>query len=314
MIARLSQSVFKQCFGLKPSESVLIVVDEYKAKEAKLLFEAAKKISKKVSRIKFSGMTDNAQEPSINVTAALKQADVALLVTKWSLSHTKSREAASRAWVRIASLPGVTVSMMERTLTVDYAGIKKLSQHLAKILSAGKKVAITAPGGTDLTLSIAGRIAEADTGDLTKKSAFGNLPAGEAFIAPIENSVNGRLVIDGSLADIALDRPLTVTIKAGLMTNLSGGKAVAELRKAVLAAGESAKVVCELGIGTNLAATVVPEVLEAEKALNTCHIAFGNNTDFGGTNSASFHTDGVVLSPEILVDGRVISLTNGRFI
>src|SRR3989344_4242881 len=310
MISQLSQSVFKQCFGLQPSESVLIVVDEYKQKEADLLFKAAQKITKKVSRLRFSGMTDNAQEPPLQVIKALKQADVALLVTKWSLSHTKAREAASKMGVRIASLPDVNLEMMKRTLTVDYAGIKKLSQRLAKALTAGKKVEITAPGGTDLTLSIAGRRAEADTGDLTKKGSFGNLPAGEAFIAPIEDSANGRLVIDGCLADILLDRPLTVTIKDGVMTNLSGGKAVSELRKAVLAAGEKAKVVAEFGIGTNPQATIVPQVLEAEKVLNTCHIAFGNNTDFGGTNQAPFHTDGVVLSPTIKIDGRVLSLSN----
>src|SRR3989344_2721525 len=310
MINQLAKSVFKQCFNLKPEESVLIVVDEFKTKEAKLLFDAAKIISSKVNLFKFSGMTDNAQEPPIQVTAALKQADVALLVTKWSLSHTKSREAASKVGVRIASLPDINVSMMKRTLTGDYNKIKKLSERLAKALTAGSKAEIHAPGGTDLTLSLAGRRAEADTGDLTKKGSFGNLPAGEAFIAPIEDSANGRLVIDGCLADILLDRPLTVTIKDGVMTNLSGGKAVSELRKAVLAAGEKAKVVAEFGIGTNASAIIVPEVLEAEKVLNTCHIAFGNNTDFGGTNQAPFHTDGVVLSPTIKIDGRVLSLSN----
>jgi leucyl aminopeptidase (aminopeptidase T) len=258
----------------------------------------------------FSGMTDNAQEPPPKIAKAMKAADVALLVTKFSLSHTKARKAACQAGARIASLPGINVGMIKRTLTGDYGQINKLSKRLAAILTKGKRVSITSPGGTKLTLNISGRKAIADDGNLTKKGSFGNLPAGEAFLAPQEGTTNGVLVVDGSLAEIKLDRPLTVTIKDGIITDLSGGKAVAKFRKAILAAGPKAKVVAELGIGTNPQAIVSPEVLEAEKVLGTCHIAFGNNVGFGGKNDAPFHSDGVVLNPTIKIDGQMIKLTD----
>ena len=71
-------------------------------------------------------------------------------------------------------------------------------------------------------------------------------------------------------------------------------------------AGDRARVLCELGIGTNPAARLSPNVLEAEKVYGTCHVAFGDNSTFGGTNSVAFHTDCVIANPTVTVDKRVV--------
>jgi leucyl aminopeptidase (aminopeptidase T) len=71
-------------------------------------------------------------------------------------------------------------------------------------------------------------------------------------------------------------------------------------------AGDKARVLCELGIGTNPATHLSSNVLEAEKVYGTCHIAFGDNSTFGGTNFVFFHTDCVIANPTITIDGRVV--------
>lgn len=71
-------------------------------------------------------------------------------------------------------------------------------------------------------------------------------------------------------------------------------------------AGDRARVLCELGIGTNPAARLSPNVLEAEKVCGTCHVAFGDNSTFGGTNSVSFHTDCVIANPTVAVDNHIM--------
>jgi leucyl aminopeptidase (aminopeptidase T) len=67
-------------------------------------------------------------------------------------------------------------------------------------------------------------------------------------------------------------------------------------------AGDHARVLCELGIGTNPKARLSPNALEAEKVFGTCHVAFGDNSTFGGQNFVPFHTDCVMAYPTVFVD------------
>ncbi|MBU2052262.1 MAG: aminopeptidase [Patescibacteria group bacterium] len=306
----LAQSVFDQCFGLKHKESVLVVTDKDKLKEAVLFLSAAKQITDKVEMLEFNTMTENAQEPPAAVAKKMTQADVTLLVTTYSLSHTRARKKASQAGVRMASLPGITQGMIIRTLAIDYQSIAKLSQKIARVLTDGKLVSITSPGGTNLELSIAGRRGIADTGLYIKPGDFGNLPAGEAFTAPLENSVNGVVVFDGAFADIDLDSPIKLEIINGRAVNITGRQAAQQLRNLIKQIGVKAGLIGEFGLGTNPAAKLSPEVLEAEKVYGTCHLALGNNLGFGGTINVPFHSDGIILKPTVTIDGRVILKDN----
>ena len=309
----VGMNVMKNNLKLKPNESVLIVTDPGKEKiEAAIFFEAAKKFTQKVELISFVGMTENAQEPPKIVAQKMKQTDTALLVTTYSLSHTQARKQANKLGTRIISLPGITQEMILRTLSVNYSSMGKLCHWLEKIMTNGNKVTIISPGGTNLSLAIKNRVALSDTGDFSKPASMGNLPAGETFIAPVENKTNGVVVFDGAFADIELDKPITVEIKSGKAVKISGGKAARELKDLIKQAGEKAKIVCEFGIGTNKTTKLIPEVLESEKVYGTCHLAFGNNVTFGGKNSVQFHSDGIIKKPTIIIEGQTI-MKKGKF-
>jgi leucyl aminopeptidase (aminopeptidase T) len=299
---KIAQAVFEQCFALKRYESVLVLADKKKLDVGNMLFSAAATLTDQLNMIVFDGMTENGQEPCTEVADSLMLADVSVLVTDFSLSHTKARVRASQNGARIASLPGITLPMMKRTMNIDYTAIKRESEKFAEMLTNASKVTITSPAGTHLTMSLIGRAGIADTGELTQLGAFGNLPAGEAFIAPVEGTANGVLVVDGSLADIALDGSVRIEIKHGLAVKIEGGRAATSFENAMNAVGPKSRVVAEFGIGTNPKAIVQPDVLEAEKAAGTVHVAFGLNADFGGTNEVEFHTDGVILQPKFVLE------------
>src|SRR5207249_9212830 len=94
---------------------------------------------------------------------------------------------------------------------------------LAEILTRGKVARVTTPAGTDITLSIEGRQGIADTGLLTRRGSFGNLPAGEAFLAPVEGTAEGIIVVDGSVGDSgALAEPITLVVRQGYVTDVTG--------------------------------------------------------------------------------------------
>ena len=299
------RNVMKQCLAVKSGESVLIVTDPARTNLAGIFETAAREITDKVEVVSFTGQTENAQEPPELVAAKMKAANIALLVTSLSISHTKARKDACAAGCRIASMPGISADIIKRTLTADYTQIAKLSTKLAQILTQAKTANLTSPAGTDLSFNLSGRTALADTGLYLKPGSWGNLPAGEACIGPLEGKTQGVLVIDGT--------PIKIIVKDGLATTISGSKAAKNLIKILDQIGPKARNIAELGIGTNPLAKLSSNVLEAEKVYGTCHVALGSNISYGGQIDVPFHSDGIILNPTLQIDGKII-LKGGKFL
>jgi leucyl aminopeptidase (aminopeptidase T) len=70
--------------------------------------------------------------------------------------------------------------------------------------------------------------------------------------------------------------------------------------------GEDGTNIAELGVGTNEKARLTGEILEDEKILGTCHIAFGASAGIGGTVQVPVHLDCVVMKPTLELDGEAI--------
>jgi leucyl aminopeptidase (aminopeptidase T) len=299
----------KASLGIKNGETVLIVTDDNKLKIAEAIERAAKKLSDEVLLLKMAPRSQHAEEPPKVVSEAMKRADVVIIPTTMSLSHTAARKAACKAGARVASMPGITQQMFRRGgLTADYSKVKKISESVAKMLTKAKEVRIKTRQGCDFTARLSGRKGVADTGILTRKGAFGNLPAGEGFIAPVERKSQGTLVFDGSFAGLGvLTQPLKITVDGGRAVKIEGDKG--ELKK-MLTNGDN---IAEVGIGTNPKARLMGNVLEDEKVMGTVHVAFGDNHTFGGKIKADVHLDGIIKRPDIYLDGTKI-MENGRFV
>jgi leucyl aminopeptidase (aminopeptidase T) len=236
--------------------------------------------------------------------------DVFVAPTTKSLTHTDARRAASEAGVRGATMPGATEEMLARVMAIDFERMATRSRAVAELLDRGASAHLTCANGTDLTLNLTGRSGGADDGDLTAPGAFGNLPAGEGFVAPLD--AVGRLV-PSTLAGIgmAADRP-ALRIANGRLADADG--AVGErFWKLLEPYGELGRNVAELGVGTNESATVSGNVLEDEKALGTVHVAFGASAGLGGAVSVPIHLDVVVTGATLAIDGRPV-LDAGRFV
>ncbi|MFH0943182.1 MAG: aminopeptidase [Candidatus Beckwithbacteria bacterium] len=306
------RNALNQCLVAKSGESVLIVNDPTRTDLVGSFKTAAKEITDKVEVITFPGTKGNGQEPTLVVAQKLLSANIAFLITRYSLSHTKARKNACEAGCRIASMPGITLEMIARTLSADYLKIAKLSNQLANILTKADTARLTSPSGTNLSFMLTNRLGFADTGIYTKPGSWGNLPAGEACIGPLENKTQGTLVIDGALADIDLDQPIKININNGFATNITGGNAAKKLKSQLNAVGPEAFQIAELGIGTNPLAILQSDILEAEKVYGTCHVALGNNLSYGGTINVPFHSDGLITQPTLTIDGKII-LKAGKF-
>jgi leucyl aminopeptidase (aminopeptidase T) len=303
---RLAADTTVERLGADEDDRFVVVFNEELREIADAIARSAAERTRAVLALAFPTLTRNGQEPPDDIAEALVAADAAVLVTTYSLSHTRARLAATNSGARVASMPGITTEMFIRTLPTDYTRLETLGRELAAQLTAAERCRITAPGGTDVELVLNGRLGRSDDGDLRALGSFGNLPAGEAYIAPYEHEGEGTIAFDASIATIGLlEEPLRVEFSGGRALSGAGAKAT-ELLAILDAGGPNGRAVAELGIGTNPAATITGRILEDEKAERTVHIAFGTNTGIGGENQAEVHIDGVILDPTVALDGREI--------
>lgn len=226
--------------------------------------------------------------------------------------------------MRAVWTPGVTVDMISRTASIDYELLQKRCLMMQKYFENAKSVHIVASSGTDLTISVEGRKLLMDNGDFSKPGTGGNIPAGEVFISPVVGKTEGTIVYDGSMTfsdgDSILETPITCKLENGFVTDIKGGTEARRLLKTIqeaelrpfflekekkLPQGQAAiykkmaRNIGELGIGLNPAAQITGNMLEDEKAFNTCHFAIGQN--FDNDAPCLIHLDGVVKNPTITI-------------
>jgi leucyl aminopeptidase (aminopeptidase T) len=202
-------------------------------------------------------------------------------------------------------------SMLEHEMTADYGALRELTAALGARLTGSRHVRVTTPGGTDCTFDVTGRTWMLDDGVLDQPGAFGNLPAGEVYVAPLATGADGVCVIDRSIAlegEGLVDEPIQLTFRQGRIVGIEGGRSAGTTRAAIEEAGTGADVVAELGIGTNERARITGSVITDEKVLGTAHVAFGDNSSpsYGGDNRAAIHVDGVMADATIEADGAVV--------
>jgi aminopeptidase len=181
--------------------------------------------------------------------------------------------------------------------------------RLAEWIQDREEVRVRAPG-TDIRLGIAGRQFIPCVGDR-------NMPDGEFFTAPVEDSVEGEVtfhlpaVIGGrEVAGVQL------RFEAGKVVDASAERGEEYLLK-LLDTDAGARRLGELGIGTNYGIDRgTREVLLDEKIGGTVHMAVGRSyPESGGENESAVHTDLVCdlrRGGRIEVDGELLQ-EDGRF-
>jgi leucyl aminopeptidase (aminopeptidase T) len=208
---------------------------------------------------------------------------------------------------RICMMPGLTRDMMEQLVNIDFSEMDTFTKKVIRAMKDADDVVIENPAGTHIEFSVKGRKWDNDNGDISKKHMHGNLPAGECYTAPVEETFTGKIVI--SLIDDKLGHGV-MNFKRGRLVGFEG-KGIAEVIKTV-GADPTARIIGEFGIGTNRGARICPNMLEAEKAFGTVHFAIGDSYGIG-KNKSKYHFDALVDKVTIKAKGKYVA-KNGRFL
>ncbi len=188
----------------------------------------------------------------------------------------------------------------------------KLSKHQARLIKHLSKAETLClkDEDTDLKMKVAGRTWINGDGHI-------NMPDGEVFTGPIENTAEGRIRF--THPGIFMGREvedITLVFKKGKVTEANAEKGQ-ELLEQILKTDPGARRIGEVAIGTNEGITkFTKNMLFDEKMGNCIHIALGKSiTMTGGRNKSSLHWDILkdMGSGEIYADDRLV-YKDGKFL
>jgi aminopeptidase len=212
---------------------------------------------------------------------------------------------------------GAFAEFVNRALLLDRedpaAGWRELSarqEELIGRLRDRSEIRIEAEG-TDLRLRVDGRV-------WVNSDGRHNMPSGEVFTGPVEDSANGtiRFTIPANPSGASL-AGVELTFRDGEVVAAHAERGDGALQGA-LATDAGARRLGELGIGTNFGIDrAVGSTLLDEKIGGTVHLALGRSyPETGGVNESALHWDLVCDLREggrLSADGETL-LENGAFV
>jgi aminopeptidase len=203
---------------------------------------------------------------------------------------------------------GMTLPALEEfifaSVLLDWDAEAQRMAAIAAVFDEADEVRIVGPG-TDLTLSLAGRSGAVDDGHV-------NMPGGEVFYSPIEDSAEGVVEFREFPAVYYGHEVVGVRLafQHGLVVEASASSGEEFLLR-TLDTDDGARRLGELGIGCNpRIQRFMKNVAFDEKIDGTVHLAVGNSYSFtGGKNESAIHWD---IVKDLRTDGRIYA--DGRLV
>lgn len=236
-----------------------------------------------------------------------------ILSKKWSLTLFPTQAYAQDADMSLRDFENFVyaANFLDRDDPVAaWDALEKKHQKLIARLHKADEVRIVGPD-TDLKMSVKKRT-------FLSSVATHNVPSGEVFTGPIENSAEGHIRYDFPVCNGGREIDgIRLVFKAGKVVDASATKNQDYLL-AMLDMDKGARYLGELGIGTNYGIQrFIKNILFDEKIGGTIHLAVGESyPETGGVNKSSLHWDMIKdlrKDGAIYLDGELFQ-KNGKFV
>ena len=220
-----AEILVRTCANVRASENVVIVTDSERMAIARAVADAALEVGAVSSILIPPERSIDNEEPGPAVAVAISAADVVFLPVTLAMAHTRAVREAIGAGARVLSMTAFTERMMrEGGLFTDFRARQPLCQALAARLTAGERLRVTNPAGTDLTMSLRGVTGNSHA-CLLDGPGFSAVPNIEANCAPAQGTAEGVFVCDGSIPYYGVGpirEPVTFRISEGFVTDIGG--------------------------------------------------------------------------------------------
>ena len=314
-----ARTVAEYMCNIKQGEDVLIYADTLVEDiVADSIAEAFHSAGGTASLYRYETRSKTDVEPPRPLAEAMKQSDVIVELSWMYLIHTRALEAALESGARFACLTMITADILKRCIgpISYYSKVLEFGDKMSSILASSSDMRISTKAGTDLVCNIKGKLI-----DHASKRIFGpseqTYPGGQVSWYPAPDSINGKMVLDGSMwppEEIGLiHEPIELTIEAGRVTAVRGG-AQAQILEHWFEAFDNPHIyeLAHISYGLNPGARLTGNILEDERVFGCVEVGIGAQPPALGifqvdpAEAVNGHTDAIMLNPTVKLDGSVI--------
>jgi hypothetical protein len=319
-----AKAILERCLGLSAECHFVLLLDDTAVEVLDPLFLAAQELDVQLTTL-FYSLEQQRTLLDLGNTAkkVIADADAALLAHTDRTDCSGFRTKLVSKWrgeTRLGTMPGAKRFILETAAEMDDRFIVEQCWKLTLPLLHGRDCLVTTfdrsghPYQLRFQLGGIDRIPVQSTGILGPH-AWGNVPSGEIFTAPLETSAEGEYLVNGAIGTFTLaEEEAILTFREGRLVQhrfVSSGQPVpylADIHR--LSEGRGDKnwnVIAEFGIGVNQGIREVTGfTLLDEKMFGSVHIAVGNNKGWQGENEAQIHLDVITKGPTVAINGKAI--------
>ena len=315
-LAQAASKFLKDVMRLRPDEELVISIDNAGDQRLAEAFAGqASVLGATPTIISYGTQPAPQMEPPKPVSLAVLGADVWIELSIQYILYTRARHKATEAGCRYACLAGMDVDAVIRTIgKVDYPGVIALGDEIVHLLNSSETIQVATDLGTKLTAHL-DKNADQPGGIATRKGALIML-GGQVGCLPIENSIEGKIVVNGviwppeEIGVLKSNETVSLIVKNGGIMEVEGGSAADEYRNWLTNFRDPdlyrmAHYVFGFNPGVS---QLTGQTVEDERYFGSMTFGFGARAD----RIAATHTDCIVLSPTVSLDGIEI-LNNGIF-
>ena len=250
--------------------------------------------------------------------AVLSNADVWIEVnTTWLLYSRVYESVLASLKARYICLVGLNASMLVRLVGwANIEAILEFQRRLASITAKAKRFRITSPSGMDVEFENDPSRPVFVEGEVKGPGEY--MLFGQVDWAPIEESINGVIVFDGSIYPPIgkLSAPVTLEVERGRVKNITGGIEASKFKSWLESLNDPKMfMIAHISYGCHPHAILSGNIVEDERVWGVVEWGLGSQSPGfkGSVGSAKSHTDGVCLRPTVWADG-VKVIEDGEYV
>lgn len=325
-LSKAAKVLIEDVFQLKDGETFIITADtESDERVVKAVSAAAFAVEAKPMAIWLAsplgvGKAADPMLPINALTEVLKQADAWVeFNNKWLLYSTPFINATqNNEKLRYLCLVGMDVDMLVRLIgRVDTELLEKFMVKVENLTKNAKRMKIKTPAGTDVEFEnyrdmlIGCNIGKANVPGI-------HFLSGQIGWAPIWETINGKIVFDGSIDPPCrlLTENVTLTVEKGVVKDIKGGRQAGEFKKWLESFNDPNMFrLAHVCYGFNPKAKLTGNIVEDERIWGCTEWGLGyfSPTKTRSGIPAPSHTDGICLNSSVWLDD-VQLLDNGRIV
>jgi len=326
-LAKAAYMITRDLVKVKPGQTVLITTDSANDwRPAEEIAKASEALGAK-TMVAWHSTPDGygkVADPKLPdcLKAAVVETDVWIeLNSQWLLYCTAWEQAMKKNRARYLFLGGLDTDRIIRCIgRTDLELQDKFQTRVVELTKKARKMRITTPAGTDVSFENAPK--RPVNSELWADQPGPHFLLGQMSWAPIEKSINGTIVFDGSYsgggpAELGvLKEPITYVVKEGRVAEILGGEEARTIRKWLEAFNDPRMYyIAHACYGFNCGCKLTGLCTEDERVWGCTEWGIGYQGPMlgGALGDAASHADGIGLNSSVWLDGQLM-MEEGRLV